>query len=48
MIETAWLNNQTVPLWAFLLALLTRPTVWSREAAKAIKSLLGRTRNDDS
>lgn len=39
MIETGWLTTQHVPLWAFLLALLTRPAAWARQAKDAVSQV---------
>lgn len=41
MIEAEWLNA-SVPLWAFLLALLTHPTVWGKKVAERIGPLIDR------
>lgn len=36
-----WLVQQTTPLWAFILALLTRPATWSRRVERAISNRFG-------
>jgi len=36
----AWLY-QNVPLWAFLLALLTSPAEWSRRVARVVSRRFG-------
>lgn len=32
--QITWLQAQIIPLWAFLLALLTEPSQWSKKAMK--------------
>jgi hypothetical protein len=41
----AWLFH-SVPLWAFLLALLTSPAKWSRAAGRVMKRRFGGDRDE--
>lgn len=41
MLETEWLTA-SVPLWAFLLALLTHPSTWATKVAGRIGPLVDR------
>jgi hypothetical protein len=52
MIEDAagrlgWLGWRGVPLWAFILALLTRPTTWARAARDRVATALPGGGSDD-
>jgi len=42
-VATEWLADQSVPLWAFVLALLTSPREWSRYAVQLGEEKLGIT-----
>jgi len=39
--STSWLFSQTVPLWAFVLALLTSPSKWSATVTSFVKKRVG-------
>lgn len=39
-VKTAWLQND-VPLWAFLIALLTKPYMWAAYAKTAVANRFG-------
>ncbi|MFC7226320.1 hypothetical protein N0B31_02810 [Salinirubellus salinus] len=41
MIEYGWLLEQRVPWWAFLLALLTRPSQWSTTVWSVVEDRMG-------
>jgi len=40
-VASEWLADQSVPLWAFVLALLTSPREWSRYAVQLGEKKLG-------